>query len=100
MALIDIFPPSWAAGELLSAAKANQLSDVVNGIKGRRWRRPPFVRSGNDTIWYMRRHGHISRRLHDGRHEPATRILVNGQTGTTTARSTRLGTRRHSIWMR
>ena len=82
MALIDIFPPSWAAGELLSAAKANQLSDVVNGIKGAAMAPTSvFVRSGNDTIWYMRRHGrYLAVDFTTAGTSCTTRILVNGQT--------------------
>lgn len=58
MALIDIFPPTFASGELLSAAKLNQLSDVANGIKGVALAPTSiFCRSGNDSIWYARRRG-------------------------------------------
>lgn len=82
MALIDVFPPSWSSGEILSAAKLNQLSDVVNGIKGAAMAPTGvFVRSGNDTIWYMRRFGrYLAVDFTTSGTSCTTRILVNGQT--------------------
>ena len=82
MALIDIFPPSWASGELLSAAKLNQLSDVVNGLKGAAMAPTSvFCRSGNDTIWYARRRGrYVSVDFTTSGTSCTTRILINGAT--------------------
>lgn len=82
MALIDVFPPSWASGELLSAAKLNQLSDVVNGLKGAAMAPTSvFCRSGNDSIWYARRRGrYVSVDFTTSGTSCTTRILVNGQT--------------------
>ena len=82
MALIDLFPPSWAAGELLSAAKANQLSDVVNGIKGAALAPTSiFTRTGNDATWYARRRGrYVSVDFATAGTSCTTRIKINGQT--------------------
>ena len=82
MALIDMFPPSWASGELLSAAKLNQLSDVVNGLKGAAMAPTScFVRSGNDSIWYARRRGrYVSVDFTTSGTSCTTRILINGET--------------------
>lgn len=82
MALIDMFPPSWASGELLSAAKLNQLSDVANGLKGAAMAPTSiFCRSGNDSIWYARRRGrYVSVDFTTSGTSCTTRILVNGTT--------------------
>ena len=82
MALIDVFPPSWASGELLSGAKLNQLSDVVNGLKGAAMAPTGiFARSGNDTIWYARRHGrYVAVDFTTSGTSCTTRILINGTT--------------------
>ena len=82
MALIDVFPPSWVSGELLSAAKLNQLSDVVNGIKGAAMAPTSvFARSGNDAIWYARRHGrYVAVDFTTSGTSCTTRILINGTT--------------------
>lgn len=82
MALIDIFPPSWSSGELLSAAKLNQLSDAVNGLKGAAMAPTSiFCRSGNDSIWYARRRGrYVSVDFTTSGTSCTTRILINGET--------------------
>lgn len=82
MALIDIFPPSWSSGELLSAAKLNQLSDVVNGLKGAAMAPTSvFCRSGNDSIWYARRRGkYVTVDFTTSGTSCTTRILINGET--------------------
>lgn len=58
MATIDVLPPTWSSGELLSAAKLNQLSDTINALKGAAL--APcgvFTRSGDNRTWWMRRRG-------------------------------------------
>ncbi len=82
MALIDITPPTFASGELLSAAKLNQLSDVANGLKGAALAPTSiFCRSGNDSIWYARRRGrYVSVDFTTSGTSCTTRILINGQT--------------------
>ena len=82
MALISVTPPEWASGELLSAAKLNQLSDVVNGLKGAAMAPTSvFCRSGNDTIWYARRRGrYVSVDFTTSGTSCTTRILINGAT--------------------
>ncbi len=82
MALIDITPPAFASGELLSAAKLNQLSDVANGIKGAAMAPTSiFTRTGNDATWYARRRGrYVSVDFATAGTSCQTRIKVNGQT--------------------
>jgi len=82
MALIDITPPTFASGELLSAAKLNQLSDVANGLKGAALAPTSiFCRSGNDSIWYARRRGrYVSVDFTTSGTSCTTRILINGET--------------------
>ena len=82
MALIDVFPPSWSSGDLLSAAKLNQLSDVANALKGAALAPTSiFCRSGNDSIWYARRRGrYVSVDFTTSGTSCDTRILINGET--------------------
>lgn len=58
MATIDVLPPTWSSGELLSAAKLNQLSDTINALKGATLAPcAVFTRSGDNRTWWMRRRG-------------------------------------------
>ena len=48
--------PSWIDGELLSAAKLNQITDAVNAIKGASMAPTAiFVQTGDDKTYYCRR---------------------------------------------
>lgn len=57
-----IVAPSWTDGELLSAAKLNQLTDAVNAIKGASMAPTAiFMQTGDDKTFYCR---HRYRYLH------------------------------------
>lgn len=57
-----IVAPSWTDGELLSAAKLNQIADAVNAIKGASMAPSGvFMQTGDDKTFYMR---HRYRYLH------------------------------------
>jgi len=56
MPKILLTPPTWTDGELLSAAKLNQMSEACNAIKGAAYAPTGiFTRTGNDGLWWFRR---------------------------------------------
>ena len=51
-----VVAPTWQDGELLSAAKLNQITDVVNAIKGASMAPTAiFMETGDDKTYYCRR---------------------------------------------
>ncbi len=101
MALIDVFPPSWSSGELLSAAKLNQLSDVVNGLKVRPWRRRGFLRArGNGDLSMRGATGVTWRSISRRAARAAQRRPDQQHHGLCLARSSRRARRRRSTSMR
>ena len=57
-----IVAPTWQDGELLSAAKLNQITDAVNAVKGASMAPSGvFMQTGDDKTYYMR---HRYRYLH------------------------------------
>jgi len=54
--LTVVVAPTWQDGELLSAAKLNQITDAVNAIKGASMAPTAiFVQTGDDKTYYCRR---------------------------------------------
>lgn len=87
MPTINLTPPAWTSGELLSAGKLNQLAECVNAIKGAAVAPTAFfVRTGNDATWWFRRrrwryvHVSFTTAATSGGGSCTTRIQINGVT--------------------
>lgn len=87
MPTINLTPPTWVSGELLSAGKLNQLGEGVNAIKGASVApTATFARTGNDAVWWFRRrrwrylHVSFTTAATGGGGSCTTRIEINGVT--------------------